>query len=164
MGEQKTPVPSRTEEGFKYRNWGELELDELDAFIRKMCGMKEPENSQHALLKKAKKAYLVPLNHPRYANDTLRYSVYCDLGDKSGLHVLWPCDEEELLNYQVSCKTQREDCPRYHFAMGGCGYSKPVWLAMALNRINPFLKVQSLEGYEPSDRNNGPCGEKGYRT
>lgn len=108
--------------------------------------------TQTEQIKKSKNAYLITLNNPRDGMSTLRFSVYLDNGE--GLQILWPSDSEkgkkskELLHGQVY--TERGSYPAYHFAFSGCGYSKSNEIRIQLQRINPSIKVYSLNGYMPS--------------
>lgn len=97
----------------------------------------------------AKRAYIIPLNNPRDAMSTHRFSVYLDAGN--GLEVLWPVsdlDKENLLRHQAY--SRRRTYPAYHFALSGCGYSKEYEIASDLHLINPNIDVFELNGHSPS--------------
>lgn len=109
--------------------------------------------TQAELIKQAKHAYLITLNNPRDGMGKLRYAIYVSGPD--GLSVLWPSDSEngakfkDRLPYQ--CYTSKRQYPAFHFALGGCGYSKSHALATeVLREINPDIIVETLQGWSPS--------------
>ena len=103
-------------------------------------------------VKESKNAYLITLNDPRDGMSTLRFAVYLDNG--KGLEVLWPSDShegkksKELIHGQVFSENRRY--PAFHFAFGGCGYSKSNEIRSELQRINKDIKVYTLNGGCPS--------------
>ena len=109
--------------------------------------------TQQEKIKQAKRAYLITLNTPKDGMGTLRFAVYLDASE--GLEVLWPSDShdgkksKELLHGQVYSILKQY--PAFHFAFGGCGYSKSNEIRSELERINPEIKVYSLSGGTPSN-------------
>ena len=99
--------------------------------------------TQQEQLKRAKRAYLVPLN-----TTWTRWAVYlADNKCAEGLDVLWPGDShlgqktKELLPGQIYSKARQY--PAFHFHLTGCGYSKPNEIARTLITINSLLQVFS---------------------
>ena len=109
--------------------------------------------NQQDQIKSAKRAYLMRLNSPRDGMSKLRFAVYLDSGN--GLSCLWPSDSQagkkskEMLHHQVY--TDNRKWPAFHFALGGCGYSKSDSIRQTLNAINPALKVEVISGWMPSN-------------
>lgn len=97
-------------------------------------------------IKKATKAYLLPLNEPKYLDATLRFSVLLLVdGD---LVLLWPNHDENgeavnLLAYQN--KSSYKCYPAYHFCAGGHGRERRDLICRMLHKINPSLDFRDLE-------------------
>jgi len=147
----------------------ELNFSTLDTWVREECGIPidRPDSEQETLLKSAKRAYIILLNNPRYANNTFQYTCYLDMGNGEPLRLLCPAyhedEKEHLLPYQEH-QNRNKEMPPFLFMLGGCGYSKPTWLAMAFNGVNPYLPVYELHGYHISQRNNGGNEKEGFGT
>jgi hypothetical protein len=110
--------------------------------------------TQKEQIKAAKTAYIMPINSPRDGMGTHRFSVH--LCVKNQLEVLWPEDNhegkksKEMLPSQVY--STRKTYPAYHFALGGCGYSKTYQIKSELQQINKNLIVFTIDGWSPSPR------------
>lgn len=97
--------------------------------------------TQQQQIKRAKFAYLVPLN-----TTWTRWAVYLDRQGRPELYPLWPSDchernSKELLPGQIYSKATH--FPAYHFHLTGCGYSKKNEIASTLKQVNPALVVMS---------------------
>lgn len=105
--------------------------------------------TQLQLLKGAKRAYFLPLNKHSYEG-AARFSVYLDNG--KGLECLWPngSPQDKLIESQVEYARDSETIPKYHFAVGNCGYSRSLYLAEILKGINSKLEIFILSGRNPS--------------
>jgi len=110
--------------------------------------------TQKEQIKEAKQAFLMLVNNPKYGDSIFRYAVYLQ-NEHNELVILWPVDshdnklvKKELLPHQVH--SSRKDYPAFHFALGGCGYSKSDELGSVLQQINPDLTVWLLQGYMPT--------------
>lgn len=108
-------------------------------------------------IKAATAAYLVPLNHPKDGMATHRFACY--LLSSAGLTVLWPESSDSMSAFKREADeaglyafvySKRELYPAYHFALGGCGYSKGHKIATLLKRCNSMIEVFELTGGTPS--------------
>lgn len=96
--------------------------------------------------------YAILLNQPRDGMSKCRYQIYRVFEGR--LEVLWPGDSDkgksskELLPHMVYSKQRQY--PAFHWALGGCGYSKLHEMREILQHINPNATLEALSGWMPS--------------